>query len=475
MAVKIYSSGGAIVIEGFYTEPLFINPSNFDWQLNNGFYSVRDNIEKQSYNLGELSDIQNKDGVTYTDADVLFTDLCSLTNFTNISQNEVNKPLNFDAWGRNKVYIDRSIVHGMFTESVPVGMWKEIYNEVEQTPTIATSVNGALSMKAGATLNDDNILRTFRNPRYEPNRGHLYSTACILPDLTALGVREFGIFTEFAGCFFRLKSDGKLYAVIRTTVNDVVIEDEQLIDTTGIDLSKGNVYDIQFQWRGVGNYAFFINLKQVYKFNYLGTLTRLSIYNPALPISYRCVNLGNNVEIISGCVDVSSEGGSINGKTYGSVSIENEVGQIAVSGFNTPVLAIRSKKTINSKQNTRDTLALLLSAYADQRSFIRVWATRDFTAITDNNQVWKDFGDGYLEYVEHDNPDVATPITFNTSKATLIFGCRVNADETYSTSALFEGRTDIWLTPGDMFIFTMHRENGLAVNCGCTFEFAEEI
>ena len=383
--------------------------------------------------------------------------------------------LNSDAWGRLKTVQDKSILHGMFTNSIPNSMWKEVYNGVEQVPTIATSVNGNLSMKSGATLNDVNILDSFRNPRYEPNRGHLYSTSCILPSKTALGVREWGIFTELAGCFFRLKQDGLLYAVIRTTRNSVTTDDEKLIDTTGIDLEKGNIYDIQFQWRGVGSYFFYINLNLVYSFDYLGTLTELSMFNPALPIAFRCENLGNNVEIKVGCVDVTSEGGSINGKTYGSVSMDNQVGQTAITGFNVPVIAIRSKKTVNSKRNTRDTIALLLSAYADQRAFLRIWATRDNTAITVNNQAWRNFGDGHLEYITYDIPDITTPMTFNTAKADVIFGCRVNQDETYSTSALFEGRTDIWLTPGDTLIFTMHRETGAAANVGCTFEFAEEI
>jgi len=117
----------------------------------------------------------------------------------------------------------------------------------------------------------------------------------------------------------------------------------------------------------------------------------------------------------------------------------------------------------------------LASAYADQRSIIRVWATRDNTAITVNDQAWGDFGDGHLEYIQYDNPAVTNPMTFDTTKAALIFGARVGIDLTYATSALFEGRTSIYLTPGDTFIFTMHRETGAAVNVGVTFEFAEEI
>ena len=198
------------------------------------------------------------------------------------------------------------------------------------------------------------------------------------------------------------------------------------------------------------------------------------MFNPAFPVAWNSENLGDNDPMNFGCVDVTSEGGKDNGKTYGSVGIDNQSGQVAITGFNQPVIAIRSKLTVNGLINTRDTLALLLSSYADQRAFIRVWATRDFTAITDNSDTWGDFGDGHLEHIEANNGG-ATNMTFDTTGLTPIFGCRVGQDITYSTSALFEGRTEIYLTPGDMFIFTMHRETGTAANVGATFEFAEQI
>jgi hypothetical protein len=291
--------------------------------------------------------------------------------------------------------------------------------------------------------------------------------------------RSFGTATDESGVFFRLES-GTLYGVIRTTRNSITTEDKIALDVAGVDLSKGNVFDIQYQWRGVGNYRFFINLLEVGNSNYLGTLTELSMYNPANPLMFESENLGDNDIMTFGCVDVSSEGGKDNGKIYGSVSINNQSGQVAITGFNIPIMVVRSKSTVSGLINTRDTLALLASGYADGRAFLRVWATRDATAITVNDQTWSDFGDGHLEKLIYDlepNGDalVGTAMTFDTSKADLIFGCRVGSDSTYATSALFEGRTDIYQTPGDIFIFTMHRENGAALNCGVTYEFAEEI
>lgn len=384
-------------------------------------------------------------------------------------------PIDYDAWNRPKSVTDKSIFHGMFTYNIPKTTWYERINNVVQSDfTNCSSVDGELRVTAGATLNDKTNLRSFRNPRYQPNRGHLYSTACIFTNPAALMNRSFGIGTNENGVFFSLES-GILYAVIRTTIASVTEEEKTPIDIFDIDLSKGNIFDIQFQWRGTGNYKFFINNKEVKRIKYLGKLTRLSISNPALPVCFESENLGDNDEMAFGCVDVTSEGGDDSGKTYGSVEVGNESGQVGISGFNQPIIAIRSKLTINSLINTRDALALYLTAYSDQRSFVRVWVTRDFTAITENDQSWQDYGDGHLEYIAYDVPDVASPMTFDTTKAVRTFGARVDQDQSYTTPALFQNKTEIYQTPGDMFVFTMHRETGGATNVGLTYEFAEEI
>lgn len=411
--------------------------------------------------------------------DVEVTNTVDISTSTPLDVNISKNELGYDAWGRAKAIKDNSIFHGMFTYNVPITTWYETVNGVVGATTNCTSVDGSLNVTAGATLNDDTYLRSYRNPRYEPNRGALYSTAGWITNPTALMTREWGTFTAESGVFFRLKSGGTLVGVIRTTTtaSGTVDTEYALTIPTGVDLSKGNIFDIQYQWRGVGDYKWLINNELAANSNTLGTLTQLSMFNPALPVAWNSVNLGDNDPMNFGCCDVTSEGGKDNGKTYGSVGIDNTSGQVSISGtgnFNIPVIAVRSKPTVGGLINTRDTLALLASAYADQRAFIRVWATRDFTVITDNSDIWNDFGDGHLEHIELSNGG-GTDMTFNTTGLTPIFGARVGIDSTYATSALFEGRTEIYLTPGDMFIFTMHRETGAAVNIGVTFEFAEAI
>jgi hypothetical protein len=391
------------------------------------------------------------------------------------SENIQTKSYSSDAWFRQKFVTDDSILHGMFTYNIPSDTWFEMIDDVEQASFVsALSVDGKLHLSSGA-LNEKRQLRTFRHPRYEPNRGHIYSNSAIFPGASSAGERSMGIFTKEAGVMFRLRS-GVLYAVRRTTVGGITTDYEEAITLPDdIDLGKGNVFDIQFQWRGVGSYFFYVNLKRVHTLELLGTLTELSVFNPALPISQESINQGDAVTLQIGCVDVSSEGGKNNGKTYGSIGTSTESGSISISGYNQPILAVRNKKNFGALLNTRDVIALLATAYGDQRCVFRVWATRDETALTLNDQSWQDFRDAHIEFAEYDNPNVATAMTFDTAKAALIFGSRVNMDQSYSTSALFEGRTEIYQTPGDIFIFTMHRETGGNANVGINYEFAEAI
>jgi len=396
----------------------------------------------------------------------------------NINIDEVSlatNDLGRTAWGIPKVALDNSIFHGMFTYNVPVTTWQETINSVISSSfTNASSIDGKLNLTSGATNGDLTYLRTFRNPRYEPNRGFHYAISAFLPSVSALGNRRWGYFTDESGAFFSLES-GTLYAVVRTTTtaSGTVDDKHEITIPIGVDLSKGNLFDIQMQWRGVGNYKFFINLELVKTITYLNTRTELTMFNPANPIAFECENQGDDVVIQCGCVDVTSENGETNGKTYGSAGITNSVGESAYTGANQPIVAVRSKLTVGGLINTRDTLSLLASFFSDEKSICRIWVTRDFSAITEGNSSWSDIGDGHLETIEM--TQTAGTLSFDTAKADLIFTCRVGKERTYATSALFEGRTSIYQTPGDMFIFTMHRENLGATKGGVTYEFAEEI
>lgn len=384
------------------------------------------------------------------------------------------------AWDTPKVVMDNSILHSVFTHGINDRQWKETIDGVEQSTFTAdvTTVDGMLSLKSGEVLDQVRVLDTFRHPRYQPNRGHVWSASLIFPNPTALGWRDAGYFTEESGYFFRVKSDG-IYACKQTFSGGVpgpVTEEPIAALPDGYDPAKGYTYDIQMQWRGVGNVFFYIGdmttgkSKLVHIMSHLGIVTSLSIWNPANPAAFRCINKGDNVEILCGCVDISSEGGDDNGLFYDSIDVDNESGQIPITGYNVPVLAVRRSLTINGRRNTIDLHAFSISGYADQRCILRVWTTRDWTAITPNDQSWIDKGYG-IEFISYDTPDVVTPMTFDPNKAVNTYTGRVPLDGTLTSDALFGGKGNIHQTAGDLFVFTMHRENGQGATVGSVYEY----
>ena len=305
----------------------------------------------------------------------------SYFNKTDISRNE----LGYDAWGRNKVVADFSLFHGVFTHEVSQRMWLEVIDDVESTTmTTFTSENGML--KCVGIDGSEVRMQSKRHPRYQPNKGHLYSNSMMLPDNTNAVNQDFGIFTPESGIFFRA-NNGILYAVRATTYNDVYTEyAEAMTLPSGIDLSKGNIFDIQMQWRGVGDIKFFVNQVLCHTMELLGTQDYITVSNPALPIGFRVNGIAT---MFCGCVDVTSEGGHQENRQYLSTSTSTDSGSIPVNLYNEPIIAIRVPDTFKGQINTRDFALTRITGYSDNKSILRVWGTRDATAITLSTDIWK--------------------------------------------------------------------------------------
>lgn len=318
--------------------------------------------------------------------------------------------LTADAWGIPKVSLPYSLFHGLWTFDVPSNQWFLFHGNTQ----VYTSNNIASTGSAGvitANAAQPSVTMQGRDcPRYQPNRGHLYSTSLWCPSKTADGVREWGLSTAENGAFFRLKADGLLYAVLRS---GGVETKEEVIDTSGIpgfDVQKGNVYDIRFQWRGVGNYWFFINLVEVKVFANLGTLTALSMENPALPATYHCTRTTADVSIYAGCVDITSENGS-DDTLQPRVAYAN----ISRNGTDVPVISIHNPLTISGKTNTRTIYPTRISVSCDKKAVFKVFRHRDAGLLT--GETFEALGNG--SFVQTDSPDtVATAVAATAATVT---------------------------------------------------------
>lgn len=372
-----------------------------------------------------------------------------------------------DVWGRPKSVTDYSTFHWLFTFDIPAQLWLTFENGVEVgTSTRVTSIDWTASIKSWTTLGNTGFLRSKRHPRYQPNRWHLFSTAWFLPAPTAIGKRQIWLKNTITGIYFQLE-DWVLYAVV---YNDSVEKIKQALDLslawlTIADLAYWHLYDIQFQWRWVGDYFFYIDQKLVFKTSFLGNNTELTTFNPAISVGLFSENTnGTEVEIQIWCVDVTSEGWKREWIVYTSVS--NSVTK-AVNTANYPTLICHIPDLYKTLPNSRDVLALRCTWSSDQRTYMKAYATRDLTAITGAtfNAIK---ASSCIEY------DVAAT-AIDTAKCELLWNKRIEVNGS-SEVDLPSNLVDFYLSGGDYLIITCERDNPTQVaNVVVTLELGEEL
>jgi hypothetical protein len=364
--------------------------------------------------------------------------------------------ITLDAWGIQKISLPQSLFHGMWTYDIPAKSWFMYENGVQvYTSTNIISNLGAAQLNATSTKSAL-ILESRLSPRYQPNRGHLFSTAVWCPTKTANGVREWGLQTTENGVFFRLKNDGKLYAVRKSGGAQNYEAEVDTSSIPGFDVEKGNVYDIQYQWRGVGNYKFFINLKLVHTISSLGTLTALSMENPALPVSFKATRTTQDVTMNIGCCDITSENGLDDTHQYGSAAAD----AVTLNGTNVPTLVIHNPLLINGVTNTRSITLLELSVNNTKKATYRLFRARNPGLIT--GEVLVALGNG--SFVQTDSPTM----TAGTTRATAATVASMEYLDTVFVEANVSKTVDIGkpgcevtLVRGDYLVVTCTLSNGV--------------
>ena len=404
---------------------------------------------------------QNKANINFINA--LKDDWLKISN---IWWNTISSDVLNDAWGRPKVIQDFSIFHSLFTYNIPKSHWLCFDNWQEVNDTIKiTSENGAWSVKSWITLNDTAFLRSKRHPRYQPNRGHLFSTSCFLPNPKNNWIRQIWLKNTIAWVYFEL-NNWKLYAIV---YNNEVEKLKEEINLNNIwlsidDLEFWHLYDIQFQWRWVWDYFFYIDQKLVYKTNYLWNNTELTISNPAMSAWYFCKNTWDEVEIKIWCIDITTEQWKREWVVYKSALTPSE---ITINTLNNPLIIVRNIKTFLWKPNTRDCLAFRFTWNSTERIIYKCFITRDATAIT-----WWTFTSIWTDTVLEQN---ITAVSVDITKMEQLWVIRweQNKSQTVDIPSFL---IDFYFTEWDYLVFTANRENPTQTALAtATIEFGEEI
>ena len=402
--------------------------------------------------------------------------------------------LTLDAWGRQKVIHDYSVFHGLFTYDVPDRLWEEnamdaalAYTPLAQTGILATSQGGALQITSGTVADNGCSLMSKRHPRYQPNRGHLYSTAGWFPNPELDGFRKWGLFCGYlsdarrSGVYFELEGDGStwaLYAVVKSYGVIQVKQDITALIPGGFDISKNNLYDIQYQWRGAGDYFFYLNQQLVYRTGFLNTQQELTIWNPALGVGYECFTYTTTPLYMNfGCVDVTSEGGAMDSRQFASISTGDSFVTTSTNGAAT--LAIKLPRTItyngNVVVNTRDVIANKLTSWTRDEASVQVWLARDTVATNLDALTWINFGDSTTQYLVG-GVSTALDTAFQSDKANMQLVLNEWEDTELKNTIINPSIMDapFILTAGDILVVVVTPINANKDNA-TTMYLAEEV
>lgn len=389
-----------------------------------------------------------------------------------------------DAWGLQKISYDTSLFYGLFTFDIPAKMWLTYENDVETTLlTNITSVGGQAYLAVDATITTVR-LDSREAPRYQPNRGHLYSDAGFIVGDKMGGTVEHGLATSYPvtgnienGVFFRHKPDGLLYAVLYSGGSQVK---EELIDLSAVDgfdpnfdTEKNQIYGIQ--WRsGAGDYFFYIGNPLtgrntiVKTLKGLGLLAAASMENPANTVSARVVRGTGDIGWRWGCVDVTSENGVQNSReVYTSAYTKNYSGLIT----DFPVIVFHQPLLINATPNTRNVTLARLYLSATQRTYFEVWITRDPTNIV--GATFRALPDSFLECDSTDMDATAVRAT-SVALASLVFitFIRVEANVRAQVDNPYRERIEFPIVRGDYLVITCNKSSAVA---DAVVEFGESV
>ena len=258
------------------------------------------------------------------------------------------------------------------SEFQPVAGWSFNYNvnpDIVVTSTVTGTVTTANSMAVlatGAGANQSAQISTVRALRYTPGQGGVARFTAIFTDCAEDSYQEIGLGDTVDGFFFGCDDNGQFGVMRRQNGTDfwTYQADWNQGDSTPmddlLDITKGNVYQIKYQWLGYGSIRFYIenpdsgDFEMVHNIKYANSHTVPSIFNPTLPIMARVANLTNTTSIT---MQTPSAIAGIDGKVNGPEPIHpftlyrtQKAGKTGIT-TETNIMTIRNNATFQSKTN----------------------------------------------------------------------------------------------------------------------------
>lgn len=265
------------------------------------------------------------------------------------------------------------------------------------------SVTGASGSRVTRTTN--------RYHYYLPGSSNFINMTTACGDTGKVGnKRRWGAFDDKDGVFFEL--DGTtMYVVIRSSTTGTVVDtrvaqsnwNTDTVDGTGwsshtLDITKINVWWIDYQWLGAGRVRFGIfepngSRLVCHEFQNAGANTLPYMRSGTLPLRTENVNTsatGASSELREVCMAIYTEGTFDDYTFWRNSDLEN-LGKL-VSSTEIPILSVRSKTTINGDHNPIQSYPETLTIYTTQPIAITLYQDSTLSGST-----WTLTGAGSLD------------------------------------------------------------------------------
>lgn len=275
-----------------------------------------------------------------------------------------------DSFGRLRVSNLQTLFDSQFEYGKNSRFWDEDISGVGASSTHLPN-ESSIRLRVGTVSGEYVERRTRRCFRYQPGKSQNITMTAVIGTGKTNVRKRLGYFNDNNGLFF--EQDGTTLYIVRRTYTSGSVVDNRVaqsswnidsLDGNGpsgitLDVSKGNIYNIDFQWLGVGRVRFSINIDGksifVHEIDNANNLTEVYMTTANLPLTYSIENTGTSAsqtDFIQICSSVQSEGGGADydlaGRVWSQFNLTSKA--IKATGYD-PIIAIRLKSTFNSLTN----------------------------------------------------------------------------------------------------------------------------
>lgn len=272
--------------------------------------------------------------------------------------------VNLDAFGRLRVSNPDSVFHSTFAIDKQPLLFSEL---TASGGTVTQDTNKkAIILSCTTTTNSSAKFQSRRYITYHPGKSQLIYLSGNLKSAATNVTKTIGQYDDNNGLFFQLAGN-TLSVVVRSKVSGSVVDTTinqsswniDKLDGTGasgltLDLSKQQIFIINYQWLGSGRVIFGFDINGIfYKCHQVlnaNNLTTLYSQTGTLPIRCSILNASATASTMEfTCVSVQSEGaylpeGILRTMNNGSTSIS-----FAGAGSRKPLISIRKQSTYIDK------------------------------------------------------------------------------------------------------------------------------